>query len=114
MSTLEKEVQMDNVEIGKRIKEAREAIGYRSNEVADYLDITKDQYSRIECGRSRCKSEYLFYLSSYLNVSVDYLLFGDQKSKIEHEINKLLKGKSLKMLLAIREMIEIRIKNGWH
>lgn len=113
MSALEKEIKMNDVMIGKRIKEAREIIGYRSNEVADYLDITKDQYSRIECGRSRCKSEYLFYLSSYLNVSVDYLLFGEEKTKIEYEISNLLNDKSLKMLRAIKEMIEIWIKNGW-
>ena len=62
MHILEDEQTMNNVAIGQRIRDARKKNGYSSFEMAALLYLSKDQYSRIECGRSRCKSEHLFLL----------------------------------------------------
>jgi transcriptional regulator with XRE-family HTH domain len=62
--------------IGQRIQEARIAKGLTGVDVAAYLDIQKNQMSRIENGRANCTVPQLFILSQLLDCSVDYLLFG--------------------------------------
>lgn len=62
--------------IGARIQEARKAKKLSQVDMSVYLDITRKQYSRIECGESACDIAKLFMLCQYLEVSADYILFG--------------------------------------
>lgn len=80
-------------EIGKRIQTVRKAMAISSLDLADYIGISSNQLSRIENGKVPIKTEYLFILSQVLNVTVDYLLFGDTSSlkykEITHILNRL-------------------------
>ena len=65
-------------EMGKRIKDKRKEKGFKAIDFADIIGIGKDQISRIENGKLPCKTEYLYIMSLVLEVSVDYLMFGNR------------------------------------
>lgn len=67
-------------EIGQCIQEARLTKGIAGVEVAAYLEIGKNQMSRIENGKANCTIPQLYVLAQLLDCSVDYLMFGKQPS----------------------------------
>ena len=81
--------------IGTRIKEARKAKGIASKDFASCLGIGKDQLSRIENGKTVCKLDYLYIITQYLDVSLEYLVYGENEDVTIKEVNELLKGKKL-------------------
>ena len=56
------------------IKELREDKDLRQQDIADILNITQQQYSKIEKGISDIKTDQLIKLSLFYNVSADYIL----------------------------------------
>ena len=92
--------------IAKRIKETRKNTLISLQEMADFIGIGYEQYRRIEAGNVLVKTEYIISISSILNVSTDYLLFGmTEKEIINRElaslINDLSPEDTLKVLKAI-------------
>lgn len=81
--------------IGGRIQEARIAKGIMAKDFAGCLGIGKDQLSRIENGKTVCKLEHLYIITQYLDVSLEYLVYGKNEEVTIKEINELLKGKKL-------------------
>jgi len=63
-----------------RIKDIREDNDLRQSDVAEKLNITRQQYQRYESGVTPVPVDVLIKLSQIYNVSVDYLLgLTDQK-----------------------------------
>lgn len=95
--------------IAKRIKETRKKTLISLQEMADFIGIGYEQYRRIEAGNVLVKTEYIISISSILNVSTDYLLFGmTEKEIINRELASLINDlspedtmKALKVLKAI-------------
>ena len=58
----------------KRIRDLREDHDYKQSEVAEVLNITQQQYSKIEIGITEITADILIKLSEFYNVSIDYLL----------------------------------------
>ena len=95
--------------IAKRIKETRKNTLISLQEMADFIGIGYEQYRRIEAGNVLFKTEYIISISSILNVSTDYLLFGmTEKEIINRELASLINDlspedtmKALKVLKAI-------------
>ena len=83
------------LEIGERIKRARIAKGIQSKDFASCLGIGKDQLSRIENGKVACKLEYLYIITQYLDVTLEYLVYGETETFTIKEISELLKDKNL-------------------
>lgn len=79
--------------IGERIKTARKIKGYKAIDFADTIGIGKDQLSRIENGKVPCKTEYLFVISQLLDISVDYLMFGNVLGSDIEELVKIVGNK---------------------
>lgn len=79
--------------IGERIKTARKTKGYKAIDFADIIGIGKDQLSRIENGKVPCKTEYLFVISQLLDISVDYLMFGNVLGSDIQELVKIVGNK---------------------
>ncbi|MBR1742820.1 MAG: helix-turn-helix transcriptional regulator [Lachnospiraceae bacterium] len=67
--------------MGRRIREAREKKGVKQIELALQLAIGKNQMYRIESGQTPCKTEYLYEIAQVLDVSLDYLFFGNRDCK---------------------------------
>ena len=67
-------------DMGKRIQEERKNKGFKAIDFADIIGIGKDQLSRIETGKVACKTDYIFVIAKVLNVTSDYLLYGEAES----------------------------------
>lgn len=69
----------DLIEIGLRIKAQRELLCMTREELAEKLDITPRFCYDIELGNKGMSLSTLCKLSKTLNISTDYLLFGEEK-----------------------------------
>ncbi len=58
----------------KRLYDLRIDNDYRQEDVANYLNITKQAYGMYENGKRNLPIEYLIKLSKFYNVSTDYIL----------------------------------------
>jgi transcriptional regulator with XRE-family HTH domain len=64
----------DSVQIGQRLRSAREGLGLSLREVARRLDISASALSQIETGKSRPSVKTLHAITSELGLSIDQLL----------------------------------------
>ncbi len=62
------------MQFNERIKGLREDRDLKQEVLADYLGITRQQYSLYETGRRTFSVEHLIALSRYFAVSSDYIL----------------------------------------
>ena len=102
--------------VGKRIQDARKAIGMTQADLADKLDISVSHMSSIETGRANFGVETLMKITEILQVSADSLLRTDipEVSVIyAGDLDALLKGctaeeveSMLNMLLQIDHLIQ--------
>lgn len=80
---------MDLEGIGKRIRKQRELLGYTRESFAEQLDVTPKFCSDIELGLKGMSIATLCRVSSVLNLSTDYILFGrleDTDSFVAHSL----------------------------
>ena len=68
----------------KRIRDLREDNDYTQTYLAKVLNCSQQAYSNYELGQRDIPTDILIKLSSFYNVSVDYILEITDK----HEINK--------------------------
>lgn len=97
---------LDNFAVGQRIQDARIKKEIKAVDMAVALDMSKDQYSRIENGRSVCSTQKLYQIAQYLEVSADYLLFGEEQTGIIAQISELLKNRNKNELETIKRVVE--------
>jgi len=71
---------MDNITLGRRIKEARLAKKMTQSEVVGNF-ITRNMLSQIESGTAAPSIRTLEYLSQVLEIPVDQLMLPDEKTK---------------------------------
>ncbi len=71
---------MDNITLGRRIKEARLAKKMTQSEVVGNF-ITRNMLSQIESGSASPSIKTLEYLSQVLEIPVDQLILSEEKSK---------------------------------
>lgn len=62
----------------KRLKELRLQKGVPQQKVAKYLGVSRQAYSNYENGNRNPDNEVLLKLAEFFEVSVDYLLRGDE------------------------------------
>ena len=67
------EKKAGNVQIGARVKEAREAAGLTQERLAELIDITAQYLSGVERGAVGLSVPVLQRLCSVLLVSIDYM-----------------------------------------
>lgn len=96
--------ELDSWQIGQRIQKARIQKGIKAIDMASQLDMSKNQYSRIECGESVCTTKVLHKVAHYLEISADYLLYGKIEDEYMGRINHLLQGKRVQ---EIEKMIQV-------
>ena len=86
-------------EIGKRIKQARQAKGLSQMELAEAVDISVSFLSNIEVGRQSMNIKTLIAISDALDVSTDWILRNDTQaatSVTAEEIARELDGCTLR------------------
>ena len=86
--------ETDRYAIANRIAELREARGYKSMEMAHFMDIHRSTYSHIESGSEKLSSDNLYKLCQIFDVSADYILFGKEIDMELAEIRSILEKQS--------------------
>ena len=79
-----------NVFVGARIQTARERSGFTQDKLSELLGVSTNHLSAIERGVYGMPLENLRKVCRLLNVSADYLLFGDTPGSEEIAIAKRL------------------------
>ena len=67
----------DRVQLGRRLREAREYVGLSQEEVAFALSVSRPAIGHIESGTRKVEAFELNKLSELYGRTVDYLLTGD-------------------------------------
>jgi len=67
----------ENMQIGLRVKKAREAAGLTQERLSELLDVTAQHLSGVERGTVGLSVPVLTHLCSVLRVPSDYILMGD-------------------------------------
>ena len=84
---------------GKRIRQLRMTQGYTQEEVAEQLNMDRSYYSRLESGKRGCSVDMLVHLSTLFNVSLDYLVFGEDRRNITAATDRLQLKKDIVTLM---------------
>lgn len=58
----------------RRLKDLREDCDKKQHEVAEFLKITRQQYSLYETGKRDIPADYIRKLAKFYNTSCDYIL----------------------------------------
>jgi len=67
----------ENIQIGTRVKQAREAAGFTQERLAELIDVSAQYVSGVERGAVGLSVPILTRLSETLLVSCDYILMGE-------------------------------------
>lgn len=76
--------------IGIRIKKLRESNGLTSEQFGKIAGVSKGAVSQWEGNSTEPKAKALMYISHHFNISIDYLLFGDEGIKQTNKLEKLV------------------------
>lgn len=72
-----------------RIRQAREALGYTREQFAEKLDVSVSYLAEVERGRTGISVKMLIKICNVLDLSADYVLFGDERPSDTFYLNKL-------------------------
>ena len=92
-------MRYDMKQSGKRIRQLRMTQGYTQEEVAEQLNMDRSYYSRLESGKRGCSVDMLVHLSTLFNVSLDYLVFGEDRRNITAATDRLQLKKDIVTLM---------------
>lgn len=70
---------MNLIEIGARIKAYRKSMGISQEKLAEMINVSPHYIYEIERGTKTMSLETFVTLSEALNLSTDYILFGNKK-----------------------------------
>ena len=99
--------EFDSFSIGQRIQDIRLQKGIKALDMAVQVDLSKDQYSRIERGTSICKITTLHKIAQYLEVSTDFLLYGRTDELYIDQIRIYLRGMKKREKEKLIKILEI-------
>lgn len=97
---------MDWVSIGKRIRKQREYMGFTRETLAEKIDVTPKFCSDIETGAKGMSVPTLCKISSILNLSVDYILFGKNENDMDSPAIAMMKNCPQEKLVYLEEIIK--------
>lgn len=94
----DKELSINLIEVGDRVRELREAKKLSKTKLADIVGVSRQFIGNIENGDSDLCCDTLMKIAKALDTSDMYLLHGTEIEKIEYscKILQLLKGRTAK------------------
>ena len=93
---------MNQIEVGKRLKEVRVALSLKLEELSKKTGLSKSAISYMENGTKKPSSVYMYELSKQFNVNINWVLTGDGhmfKPDIELNLNFGEDNKTIKELI---------------
>lgn len=97
---------MDDLNIGKRIKFAREQNNLTRDVLAEKVGISKMYLSQLEKGQRHASLPVTIKIAESLNLSLDYLIYGDNSIDInKKEVIELVNSASNRQLKIIKDVL---------
>ncbi len=78
-------------EMGRRVRERRELLGYTREKFAEKLDISVTFAADIELGKKGMSLDTLIKICELFSVSADYIIWGKEENT-KNNISELLSG----------------------
>lgn len=83
---MERKKKFHNIEIGSRLHDARENMGYTQAQFAEMLSISDEHYRRLESGASGISTEKMKVLHQKVNIDPTYLITGEIRHEFDIDI----------------------------
>ena len=85
-------MEIDFKKVGDKIRDARTAKKLTQENLAEQTNLSVTHISAIENASSKFSVDALVEISEALNISIDWLLLGDNEENlyIEHQVNRTL------------------------
>lgn len=100
--------EIDNKEVGLRIKENREKLGMTRDEFSESVEISSVFLAQIEGGFRQMSLNTLVKIAGKLNISLDYLIYGEAPLVIDKEhLIQLINDSSKNQLKVLNGVINI-------
>lgn len=93
------------MEIGNRIREARKEASLSIDDMADKVGLGYEAYRRIEKGNILVTTENLISISSILNVSTDFILYGSDEKICDMELAQIINNLSIDERIKARNVL---------
>lgn len=75
-----------NIEIGKRLHDARDNMGYTQAQFAEMLSITDEHYRKLESGATSVSTDKMKVLHQKVNIDPTYLITGEIKQEFDIDV----------------------------
>lgn len=102
-------MEIDKIEVGKRIMRLRKEKGYTQEKLSEMMGISKNHLSGIECGKYNVTLETLSKLCNTLGRTPDYYLIG-QVSPTADSLTALIRQLSPHEQHLAEEMIKTYVE----
>ena len=99
---------LDKKNVG-RIRAARERNHWTREELAEKMDLSVNTMAEIELGRSGTRLENLIRLCRLLEVSADYILFGDVGPAVQR-VTDLLRDRDEETVRVVEQTVEALLR----
>ena len=100
-------------DFGTRLKDLRIEYGLTQEEVADKICVTKQAVSKWENGLSLPDVAALGSLAELYNTTVDYLLTGEEKVRVEKEVEVVEKIETVEVEKPLSEEEKERLQDRY-
>lgn len=74
-------------EMADRIKHRRESLGFTQEGFCEAIDLSASSYTKIENAFQKPALNTLIKIAQHLDLSLDYLVFGDDEGRLQKPIN---------------------------
>lgn len=96
--------------VGKRIQSARKAKGYTQEVLAEKIDMSPQNLSCLERGLIGMSISALIALCDALDVSADYILFGDEAKNHQNTAGILLSKLPEQKRIQAEKLLEVFVE----
>lgn len=72
-----------NVQIGKRLREVRDNLGYTQSQFAEILGVGEEHYRKIELGSTALTIDKVWILHDRFKIDSTYLIVGEKKKNAD-------------------------------
>lgn len=97
---------VDYTEVGKRIKNEREKNGISRERFAESIGLSSTYISQIELGQRHASLPSTIKIASFLNISLDYLIYGDNVIEVnKDDLIEIINRASKKDLNILKEIL---------
>lgn len=76
-----------NLQIGRRLQDARENLNLSRAEIAEALDITEEHYRKLDNGITSLSLEKIIVLNEKFSVDPTYLILGEENNVKDFDLN---------------------------